>query len=173
MKITKLFLLVVAVILLSCSEDEDPLPTSAGMVGKWAIKSLEYGGTTSTAFMGTSITANFTGTGKDMNHITTFNENPNTVVGQGSYTIVLTTTIAGQKETEEIEFYEVVTDGTWSLNGREMTVTNGTESRTATVLDQTATTLKLRIDLNETESDPDTGMSVTTKVQATYSFEKQ
>jgi hypothetical protein len=171
MKITKLLLLSLVVIFFSCSEDEDPKPTTEGMVGAWAITALDYKGTTTTSAEGLSMKAEFTGTGKDMNLITTFGANPNIVTSQGSYTIVLTTNMMGQTETQEYPFEEVVTDGTWSLNGNTLTITNDFDSQTATIVEQNSTTLKVRIDVDETESDQ--GITVSTKVQATYTFTKQ
>jgi hypothetical protein len=49
MEIKKILLLCIAVVFLSCSEDEDPMPTSQGLVGEWAITGLEYKGTTTTS----------------------------------------------------------------------------------------------------------------------------
>ncbi|HMG91566.1 MAG TPA: hypothetical protein VK589_16025 [Chryseolinea sp.] len=171
MKITKFLLLSLAVIFLSCSEDEDPKPTSEGMVGNWAITALDYKGTTTTTAQGASIKADFTGTGKDMDLITTFNSTPNTVTSEGSYTIVLKTTYMGQSTTDEYEMDETVTDGTWTLSGNTLTVTNDFGPQTATILEQTSTTLKLKAEVSESESDQ--GITVSTKIEAIYTFTKQ
>ena len=171
MKITKFLLLSLAVIFLSCSEDEDPKPTSEGMVGNWAITALDYKGTTTTTAQGASIKADFTGTGKDMDLITTFNSTPNTVTSEGSYTIVLKTTYMGQSTTDEYEMDETVTDGTWTLSGNTLTVTNDFGPQTATILEQTSTTLKLKAEVSENESDQ--GITVSTKIEAIYTFVKQ
>ena len=170
MKITKVLLFCLAIIFLSCSEDEDPMPTSQAMVGEWAISSLDYKGSTTTSYEGASLTANFTGTGKDMDLTTIFSENPNTVTSAGSYTIVLTTSMMGQTTTDEMTMEEVVTDGTWTLNGRDLTITNNLGSQTATIVEQTSTKLRIRLDVDQSESDQ--GITVTTKVQATYTFTK-
>jgi len=171
MKIAKLLLLSLAVIFLSCSEDEDPKPTTEGMAGAWKITALDYKGSTTTTAQGASIKADFTGTGKEMNLITTFNTNPNTVTSQGSYTIVLKTTYMGQTVTDEYDMEETVSDGTWSLNGNTLTVTNDFDSQTATILEQTSTTLKLKAEVNESETDQ--GITVSTKIEAIYTFSKQ
>lgn len=171
MKITKLFLIGLAVILFSCSEDEDFVPTSEGMTGNWAITALDYKGNTTTTAQGVSTKVDFTGTGKDMDLITTFDMNPNTVTSEGSYTIVLKSTYMGQSITEEYEMDETVTDGTWTLNGKTLTVTNDFGDQTATILEQTSTTLKFRAELTESESD--SGVTVTTKIEAIYTFTKQ
>lgn len=171
MKITKLLLLSLAVIFFSCSEDEDPKPTTDGMVGAWNLTALTYKGKTTTTVEGNTATADFTGTGKDMDFITTFSKDPNEVVGLGSYTIVLKTTMAGQTTTEEYPFDEILSDGTWSLSGNTLTVTEDNESQEVTVLEQTSTTMKLRVIIDETQSVQE--VTLTTKVEAVYTFTKQ
>jgi hypothetical protein len=171
MKITKLFLLSLAVIFLSCSEDEAPMPTKEAMVGEWSLTALEYKGSTTTTAQGTSIKADFTGTGKNMDLITVFGANPNTVTSEGTYTIVLKTTYMGQTETEEYESDETVTDGTWSLNGRTLTITNDFGTEDATVIEQSSTTLKLKAEFSESETD--SGITVATKVEVVYTFAKK
>jgi hypothetical protein len=170
MKIAKLLSLLLAVIFLSCSEDEDPMPTSAGMVGEWSMTGLEYKGTTTTSFEGTNLIADFTGVAKNIDFTTMFTENPNNVSSAGAYTIVLTTTMMGQTSTDEYTMDEVVSDGTWSLNGKTLSITSDTETESATIVEQTATKLKIKVEVDETESDQ--GLTVTTKVQATYTFTK-
>jgi hypothetical protein len=171
MKITKLLLFSAAVILFSCGKDDDPKPSSDGIVGTWAITELEYHGTTSTSAQGASIEATFTGAGKDLNLTTTFGKNPNTVTNQGSYTIVLTTTIMGQTSTEEYDFEEAISDGTWALNGSTLTVTTQAGPQEVTVLEQTATSLKLKAVVSENQTQQ--GITIATNVEATYTFKKQ
>lgn len=171
MKIAKVFLLSLAVIFLSCSDDDDPQPTSQGMVGTWAITAVDYKGTSTTTAQGTSIKADYTGTGKDMNVTTTFSENPNTVVSEGSYIIVLKTTMMGQTSTDEYPFDEVVTDGTWALTGNTLTITGADGPQQATILEQTSTALKMRMDVKESVTSQ--GITVSTDIQITYTFRKK
>lgn len=156
--------------LFSCSEDEDPLPTSQGMIGTWTITAVDYKGTTTTTVSGASAKADFTGTGKDMDVTSTFSENPNTVTTEGSYVIVLKTTMMGQTTTEEVPFEEVVLDGTWTLDGRTLTITGPVGPQKATVLEQTSTTLRMSLDLKESQSSQ--GITVTTDIQTVYTFTK-
>ena len=170
MKLTKLFLLSIAVIFLSCSEDEDPLPTSQGMVGTWNIAAVDYSGVTSTTVLGATAKVNFTGTGKDMNVVSTFNENPNTVETEGSYVIELKTTAGGQTTTEDVAFEDVALDGTWTLDGRALTITGPVGPQKASVLEQTATKLKISMDLKETQSAQ--GITITTDIKTVFTFTK-
>jgi hypothetical protein len=170
MKITKLLFLSIVVILFSCSEDEDPLPTSEGMVGTWSVTGITYKGTTTTSGNGMNVKADFTGTGKEMDFTTTFDSDPNTVTSEGSYVIELKTTVMGQSTTEDYTFNDIFTDGTWTLNGRTLSVASGGTTQEGTITKQTSTTLEVRINLDESESD--SGFTVTTEVQAVYTFEK-
>jgi hypothetical protein len=170
MKITKLLLISIAVILFSCSEDDDPIPTSEGMVGSWYVTAIDYSGTTTTTASGITLRADFTGKGKDMDLTTTFSANPNTVTGEGTYTIVLTTTAGGTTSTDEFLFDEIVTDGTWTLNGKTLMITNPGGTQEATIVSQTSTSLTLKVDINESESA--SGITVTTKVSGVYTLKK-
>jgi hypothetical protein len=170
MKFTKLLLLVAAVIMFSCGKDDDPQPTVDGLVGKWSISSLDYHGKTTTTVQGTTLASNFTGTGKDMNLTTTFTKNPNTVTSEGSYTIVLTTTTLGQTDTQEISLNEIVTSGTWELKGSTITVTGSNGPQDATILEQTDSTLKLKIEVSQSVTVQ--GVTSTTEIHGTYTFQK-
>lgn len=171
MKITKLLLLCIAVILFSCSEDEDPIPTSDAMVGSWTVTALTYSGSTTTTISGVTLKADFTGTGKDMDLTTTFGLSPNTVTNEGSYTIVLTTTSAGVTSTDEFLFEEIINDGTWALSGKTLSITNPGGTQQATILKQTSTTLEIGVNVDESESV--SGITITTKVQGVYTFIKK
>jgi hypothetical protein len=170
MKITKLFLLSVAVILFSCSEDEEPLPTNEGMVGTWSLTGINYKGSTTSSGSGVNLKVDFTGTGKEMDYTTTFSEDPNYIASEGSYVIELKSTMMGQTTTDDYPLDEVFIDGTWALNGRTLAVSSGGLTQEGTITKQTSTTLEIRT--NVTESFSDSGITVTTKVQAVYTFQK-
>jgi hypothetical protein len=171
MKITKLFILALAVVFLACKDDEDPLPTAAGLLGDWSLTALTYEGSTTTTVAGISITSEFVGVGKDFDLTVLFEENPNTVLSVGSYTIELTTTIAGVSETENITFTDFIQDGTWTLNGKTLTVTSSGETEEATIISQTSTTMILEVKLEETETIPGVG-SVAINLQGVYTLTK-
>jgi hypothetical protein len=171
MKLTKLLLLGIAVVFLSCGDDDDPQPTAEALVGSWAITALDYEGTTTTTANGMTISADFEGVGKDMNLVTVFGSNPNTVSNSGSFTIELTTTLAGQSFTEEHMFNEVVSEGTWTLSGKTLTITTPDGPQEATIVEQTATSLKMKVEVTETQSA--SGMTVKVDVVGNYTFQKQ
>ena len=170
MKTLKFLLLGFALILFSCSEDEEFQATSQGMLGTWNIATIDYSGTSVTTVQGQSLKSTFKGTGKDMDLISTFSENPNTVVTEGSYIIELETTTLGQTVTNDILFENVIVDGTWTLNGNTLTIDGAAGPQTATILEQTSTKLTMKLDVKQNLSNQ--GAVVSADIQVVYTFTK-
>lgn len=173
MKSTKFLMFCIpALILLSCSESEvDPQTTHEGMVGNWAVTDVDYTGTTIKTEQGTSVIAHFTGTAKEMNHITTFTSN--NILSEGSYVLVVNTTVGGHTTIEEVTKDEVFPHGTWGLDGNTLlieTVSNG--SHEATVLEQTRKTLKIQWHIHKVE-ETDQDNTEMTDITGTYTFTKK
>jgi hypothetical protein len=171
MKITKLLLLSLAVVLFSCSEEDDPKPED-GLIGAWSVTALNYEGTTISTVLSTSIISTFTGVAKNMAMTVTFKQNPNIVTSEGSYTIALTTTTLGQSITEDFTFTDFISDGTWSLNDKKITVTNAGVTQEATIVSQTSTTLVLALETEQSQDLAGVG-SVTTNVEGVYTLTKK
>ena len=173
MKITRLFLFSLVVSLFSCSEKDDPKPAGDGLPGAWSMTGLEYSGTSTATFDGGgSIAATFTGVAKNIAHTVTFTENPNEVISEGSYTIVLTTNTEGIVTTNEVPITEIFMDGTWSRDGDILTITNGSIIQEGTILKQTRTELEVESDLEEID-DSIEGVTVTKIVHAVYKFKRK
>lgn len=170
MKIGKLFLIGLVVVFFSCGDEDEPQPTAAGLVGTWSMTALEYGGSSTTTVAGVSLMSAFTGVGKEIDLTITFRENPNTITSEGSYVIALTTTTAGQSFTQDFPFNNFVADGTWSLNGRVITVTSALGAEEATLVSQTSTTLVIGVETEQTQSAG--GTTIRTRVQAQYTLTK-
>jgi hypothetical protein len=102
----------------------------------------------------------------------TFNQNPNKVTSQGSYTIALTTVTLGQSLTEDVTFTDFFGDGTWALNGKTLTVTNAGVAQEATIVSQTSTKLVIAIDTEQTQDLGGAG-SIVTKVKGSYTLTKK
>jgi hypothetical protein len=176
MKITKLLFLAVAVFFLSCGDDkdEDPVPTG-DLAGSWNVTAIDYAGTSSTVVMGIESKATFTGTGKNMNLIVTFTEDPNKFTSQGDYVIALKTTIQGQTIDTDYPVTGFMTDGTWSVSGKTLTVEGDGGKQEATIIEQTATTLKMKWDHTQTTTTTESGIEIVSSmaVKGTYTFTKK
>ena len=129
----------------SCSDDDStpaigPTPnqliSSKSLVGTWEMSGLTYRGRSTTTVGGNSTTAQFEGVGKDFTYVVQYNDNPKTYTTSGGYTVTLTSTINGSSFVQDAPVSNVISSGTWSLNGNELTSTddNTMQSSTATIL---------------------------------------
>jgi len=159
--------------IVSCSNDDDAGPTTNGdLVGTWVGQTIDYSGTTVTSFEGQEIVADFVGEGYDVDYTVTFTENPNEATSDGSYSLELTTTIAGQTTTENQENIQFLETSAWSRSGNELTLTTADgESTTGTIQELTATTLVLAIETVEETTEQ--GFEITATVNAVSTFTRQ
>jgi hypothetical protein len=170
MKISKLLLLSVAVLLFSCGDD-DPKPAKLNLVGSWAITAIDYTGTTSLDFLGSTIVADFTGTGKNMNLTATFSENPNLFSMTGSYTVVLVTTVQGTTTTQETQVDDASSAANWSLTNEILTLTTpDLMAQTGSIIEQTANSFKFKAIVTDIDSSNDTEA---VDMEITYTFERK
>ncbi|MBL0744218.1 DUF5004 domain-containing protein [Chryseolinea lacunae] len=165
MKTTKHLAIVLATILFSCSKDNDPTPTVEDITGSWAATAIDYTGTTTVA--GSPFKTDFTGKGKDMDLTVTLNKNPATFSSSGDYTIALTSVVLGQSTTQDYPFQGFLANGTWTLDGNTLTVTSAQGVQHATIVEQTATTLKINWDYVLAQG------PASMDIHGTYAFKKK
>lgn len=161
LKTFKLLLIAfLAVSITSCSSDDDGADTSASILGVWIGQDVDYSGTSTTTIEGLPpVTADFVGETTESDFTLTFTEDPNELVSEGSYTVELTFTIAGetQTQTQTLNFLE---DGTWSRSGDTLTVTADGVTQDYQIVELTESTLRLSAATTTTETEPTTGASV-------------
>ncbi|EDM43571.1 hypothetical protein SCB49_08273 [unidentified eubacterium SCB49] len=120
-----LFLALITVSLYSCGNDDDATDDN-DLAETWNLVAFTYEGTSVSTTGSDTIESSFNGVGENINSTFTFEENPNTFSAQGSYDIVLTTTINGEATTETYTSSEsglaFDEDGTWTLNGSTLTI---------------------------------------------------
>ena len=149
MKIFRLFFLSVLVsTMVACSSDDDNSNNNGGngdttgdLTATWIGETVDYTGTTVTETQGQTITADFVGTGYDIDYTLTFSENPNIAYSTGSYSIELTTTILGQSTTQNVEDLAWTSVGDWSRTGDEVSFTSNGQTDIMTITEITDTTL--------------------------------
>ena len=121
----------------SCSNnDDDPVNVTEGdIAGVWNIVDLQQQATVTTTANGQTITATNSTVGSNYNMTYNFSTNPNTVEANGTIIGIVTATVDGQSTTEEvpIEAFGDINNGTWSLNGSTITISDGVTSIDATV----------------------------------------
>ncbi|OBQ56586.1 lipocalin family protein [Tamlana sp. s12] len=169
-KITTLCLAFIC-ILSSCSTDDDQGSNISGdIVGTWIGTGLTYDGTVETSFQGFPITSNFEGEAYDMTNTLTFNESPNTLVSEGSYSLKLTYDFNGVTQTEYVEDVQFLENGTWEIEGNKLIITNNGEETPADfsfVSDDT-----LVFEINKVEESIVDGLTVVTTIKSIVTFER-
>jgi hypothetical protein len=66
---------------------------------------------------------------------------------------------------------EFLTNGTWALDGKTLTITSPNGSEKATITEQTSTTLKMNWEVVETETGQ--GFTMKSEIHGTYTFKKK
>ena len=172
MKIFKtLFVCAFLVTLVSCGNDDDSSDADASLIsGSWDMSGLDYTGS-STSDAGDS---SFTGVGQDFTAVFTFDENPNDLTIEGSYAVELTTMAGGQTVTQVVGSeviggsLEMNNNTTWSINGDQLTVTDGEETQVLTVT--TLNNNNLVLSYSDTVEINQNGFMQTSTVSVVYSF---
>lgn len=182
MKIFKLSLFTfLTCIVLSCStdanftEDQDAITTTANLadadlLGTWTGIDVSYSGSITTTTDGITTVQDIQGSNFNGNYTITFSGSPNIVTGEGLYTIEeeLTDT-SGNSTTNVINNLNLITSFTeWNLIDDELTMDSDGKITSATVIENTSTTLVLTID--ENISSTINGVSETLIKNSTFTF---
>lgn len=173
MKINKLPFLVLALcFLFACGgEEETPAPAN-DLSGSWKVTDISYEGTSVSSYGGYTFSSNFTGTGFDHNLVINFDDSPNTYTSSGDYSIKMTFQADGQTYTQNWTNQGFIDGGNWSRAGNELTITsNSSGAQKATILELTSTILKLGY--NSTQTAEQDGMTVTSTITGSYTFQRQ
>ncbi len=170
MKIFKLTLITLFIATIaSCSSDDDNSNAiTADITGVWQGESFDYSGATTTEVLGESITADFVAETENIDYTLTFSENPNEVVADGSYDVVLTTTVAGQTTTQTVPGTDFLNSGSWELTNNTITFMVDGETSEATI--QTLTDNLLVLVVAETQDISQQGITASTTIDAVLTF---
>ncbi|MEP0265000.1 lipocalin family protein [Dokdonia sp.] len=170
MKFLKLTLIILFTIsVASCSSDDDSSnPSSANISGIWQGESFDYTGTSTTEILGESITTSFVGETENINYTLTFSENPNEVIADGSYDVILTTTLEGQTTTQTVPGIDFLNSGSWELDGNTLTFIVDGEASEATI--ETLTDNLLVLVISDTQEINQQGVTASTMIDAVLTF---
>lgn len=167
-KSTILLFLVSLFIFTGCGEDDSDPNLDNNLVGTWNMNNISYSGTSTTSFPGIpDVTGTFTGESTDSDYQIIFNED-NTFSSSGSYTINLTSEVAGQTVTQPVTVSgdQALGSGTWELSGNTLTTTFDGQAGEGTLTELTANSFRLETDLTQTQSA--NGATVTFSVDAVF-----
>ena len=144
------FSLLTVFVLNSCSNDDDTIPASnAEISGEWQLEEYSYTGTTTNTSGGVTLVTDFDAVASDIDYVITFQENPNVVTGQGSMTLILTTTVEGQEFQNEIPFDDSIGSSSWSYREGVITFEGEGQSVEAIVTELTDSTLEFEIETEQ------------------------
>ncbi|UKM64101.1 lipocalin family protein [Flavobacteriaceae bacterium GSB9] len=172
-KLPLLFTLLIA-IMTSCSSDDSTSEITADIVGTWEMTDYDYTGTTKTTFEGQTYSADYVGEAFNIDYRMTFNENPNTIETEGSFSLELTTTAFGETSTQVVntDDVETINAGTWEIqNGNLVTQADGGIEATYKIEELTETSLVLS--LNQEVDISQSGVTAKTTINAKMFFQRQ
>ena len=171
----KILLMITAILFLTgCESNDTPnslLLSSADLIGNWNLTSqtIEDGALTVISD-GQTITATYAGYAKDIDMIFSFTENPNEVTLDGRYTLVNTISILGQDQIEEEVILSDSETSNWSLDNNVLTITEDGIEAKFSIDEFSATSIKLKSEIDETETFND--QSISTKATLYIVLEK-
>ncbi len=171
MKKLNLLFIALALVLTSCSSDDGDSSgdISGDIVGTWIGQDVDYSGSTVTQIPGSDdLVADYVGEAYDVDYTLSFSENPNELVSEGSYSIMLTTTTLGQTQVDNLENLEFLSDGTWNKVGDQLTIVSNGETSTGTIIELTNTSLI--IEQNQVQDVSQQGFTIITTVNAITTF---
>ena len=164
MKAKILLMITVILFLTGCESNDSPnslLLSSADLIGNWNLTSQTIeDGTLTVISDGQTITATYAGYAKDIDVIFSFTENPNEVTLNGRYTLVNTISVLGQDQIEEEEV--ILSDSeisNWSLDNNVLTITEDGIDAKFSIDEFSATSIKLKSEIDETETFNDESIS--------------
>ncbi|WP_323787666.1 hypothetical protein [Psychroserpens sp.] len=150
MKKLHVLFIALALVFTACSSDDNNTNNDPGdgdvngeLLGLWNAVDVLYTGDTVVEVAGQTIVTDFVGESYDVDFTLEFTENPNEYVSEGSYSVELTSTTLGQTQVFDVPNLEFIGDGTWTRDGNEITTMANGDEGVMTILELTATTLRL------------------------------
>ena len=178
-KISILLFVAASSFFISCEKDSDDTPQSVAveqesLLATWEVTGYQVeDGKTITSVDGQSLTQNYTAIGKDYDMTVTFNDVPKTVVSNGSYTVVLTTTVLGQTSTQEAPAFSAFEASEWKLDGSDIVLVNDEIETKVIISELTDDKMVMVMNINEnTVVDEASNAKITTTGKLTITLEK-
>ncbi|WP_200977807.1 lipocalin family protein [Echinicola sp. 20G] len=140
------FVLMLVSLMFSCSDTELPM-ISHSVVGEWEMVGMTYSGTSTVSYGGINFPPTFSeGVASDIDYILTVNESPNTVVGEGSYTVTLKSSYMEHEFDFSVPVDYFMKSGSWEVEGDKFILSKPGESpETATIVKLTADEMVLKV----------------------------
>jgi hypothetical protein len=153
MKALKYVVIVCVISLISaCTSDDSTIDTNAqeqDLIGTWNLTEESQDGKGTATIEGIPVSGNISSFAKDLDAQITFSNAPNSITASGGYTEVVTVSFLTITNTEEIPVFlnGEISQGTWSMNSGVITLSGGNDSQEINIVELTATTLKVEINV--------------------------
>ena len=141
---------------ISCStNDEESIvdinAEKKNLIGTWLLAEITQDGIVSTDVQGATVNGTITSFGKDIDAQIIFSENPDNYIASGGYTDVITVNVLGRTidEQQHISVADRLGQGSWTLDQGILTLTQNSGARAVSIIESTATRLKLEIEIKE------------------------
>ena len=124
----KVFVLLFSTVaLLGCSESDESVSYNENdLIGKWKLVDFNYSGELKLKSGGISSgDLSFIGVSKKIDITTTFSQNPNKVVSEGSYSLDISVNQNGEDSSKTYDLKDINNQAEWELNGDNLNVKNG------------------------------------------------
>lgn len=148
-------LFIFSLFLSACSLDSDSdrivvNTTADKLVGTWEMNETTQEGTFETLVQGLPVKVNFTSYGENITAQVVFTDTPNSIVSSGGFDSVVTISNLSITETVPVLLNDFLVDGTWTVNGGVITISQNNQQVEAYVIELTDTLLKIEVDIIET-----------------------
>lgn len=164
-------LIVLSVIFLSCSKEDENLIDTTLLIGDWNVTAVKYTGTSTTSALGVKYTTKFTGTGMDMDFMVSFNENPNSFVSSGTYSVELVAEAMGDTYTQIVQVPNFTIPGSWNIvNGNKLRIESAGEVQESII--NKLTTSQMIMTNHDKRTTTQNGMEVISDISIVFTFEK-
>lgn len=174
-KLNLILILAVTSFFISCDKENDAAENSAieetSLIGEWQLTGyLQEDGKNTTTNGSQSSTLNYSSVGKDYDMTITFNENPKTVVSNGQYGVVLTT--SASEQTQESIAFSALKASEWRMDNQTLFFVNGDKETEVMISEFSASKMVLSFDFEEILSDEESGFQFITSATVTVTLEK-
>jgi hypothetical protein len=148
-------LFIFSLFLSACSDDSDSErivvnTTADKLEGTWAMNETTQEGTFETNVQGLPLKVNFTSYGENITAQVVFTGTPNSLASSGGFDNVVTVSGLAINETIPVLLNDFLVNGTWTVNGGIITISQNNQQVEAYVIELTDTLLKIEVDIIET-----------------------
>ncbi|MDY0779404.1 hypothetical protein [Tenacibaculum sp. IB213877] len=170
------YIFALTFLFISCSDESENIVdvSESEIAGVWDLTDFDLDVKTTYVFQGQSIVSETTAYGKDYDFSFTFNQNPNEIFNEGTFTIVTTTTTTAG-ETQTIESPATVIDGfnsgSWRIENGKL-ITESTENMTSEIIIESYSENKLVLKSPTNEELTEQGVSVKIKGNVFLTLER-